>query len=129
MKPPFSYLTPDEIKNYDPTQLGAGGFCFLVAELLKTKYPQAELWRLTNQEGTTYHHVFVRIDGRECDIKGFRSVDDMRFDLNDPSLVEERADARAIQDFFHPHYSPEQLAAARAVVGVFLTARDNKTTL
>lgn len=85
----------------------------MVAELLKAKYPQAELWRLTNREGTTYHHVFVRINGKPCDIKGFRSLDAMRFDLNDDSLVVEIADARATQDYFYPQYSPEQLAAAR----------------
>lgn len=85
----------------------------MVAELLKAKYPQVELWRLTNREGTTYHHVFVRIDGKPCDIKGFRSVHEMRFDLDDNSLVEEIADAKATQEYFHPRYSPEQLAAAR----------------
>jgi hypothetical protein len=110
---PFGRLSPDQITNYDPIQLGTGGFCFLVAELLKAKYPQAELCRLTNREGTTYHHVFVRVDGRACDIKGFRCVHQMRFDLNDDSLVEEIADAQAIQDYFYHRYTDEQLAAAR----------------
>jgi|ERR1035441_683656 hypothetical protein len=111
---PFSLYSPDQITNYDPIQLGTGGFCFLVAELLKAKYPQAELWRLTNRERKTYPHVFVRIDGIPCDINGLRSVEDMRFDLNDDSLVEEIADAQAIRDYFHLLYSNEQLAAARS---------------
>jgi hypothetical protein len=111
---PFSRLSPNEITNYDPIQLGTGGFCFLVAELLKANYPQTELRRLTNREGKTYPHVFVRIDGMPCDINGFRSVDAMRFDLDDNSLVEQIADAQAIRDYFYPVYSPEQLAAARS---------------
>ena len=90
INPPFnSNLLPDEIRRCDPTQPGIGFFCFLVAELLKAKYRQAELWRLTDRERTRYQHVFVRIDGKPCDIGGFRSVDDMRFDLNDYSLIEE----------------------------------------
>jgi hypothetical protein len=113
---PFSPLTPDEIRNYDPIHLGSGGFCFVVAELLKEKYPQAKLWRLTNRERTTYDHVFVCIDGKPCDIHGFRSFDQMRFDLDNKSLVEVPADAQAIQDYFYHRYSPEQLTAARAVL-------------
>jgi hypothetical protein len=114
---PFSLLSPDQIRSSDPIELGTGGFCFLVAELLKAKYPQAELWRLTNREGTTYRHVFVRIDGKPCDIKGFRKVCEMRFDLGDNSLVEETTDAQAIQVYFSQFkYSEEQLAAARAVL-------------
>ena len=111
---PFSHYSPDQIKNSDPIELGTGGFCFLVAELLKAKYPQAELWRLTNRERKTYPHIFVRIGGIPCDINGFRSVHEMRFDLDDSSLIEEMADAQAIRDYFYPRYSPEQLAAARS---------------
>ncbi len=89
INPPFnSNLSPDEIRRCDPTQLGIGFFCFLAAELLKANYPQAELWRLTDRERARYQHVFVRIDGKPCDTGGFRSVDDMRFDLNDYSLIE-----------------------------------------
>jgi len=116
----FSRLSPEEIANYDPIQLGTGGFCFLVAELLMAKHPQAELWRLTNREGKTYPHVFVRIDGMPCDINGFRSVDAMRSDWGDNSLVEQIADAQAIRDFFYPKYSPEQLAAARCRLAPFV---------
>jgi hypothetical protein len=93
-----------------------GFFCFLVAELLTAKYPQAELWRLTDRERTRYQHVFVRIDGKPCDIGGFRSVDDMCSDLNDYSLIEEITDSQRIKDYFHRWYSPEQLAAAREVL-------------
>ena len=78
------------------------------------KYPQAELRRLTNREGKTYPHVFVRINGMPCDINGFRSVDTMRFDLDDSTLVEQITNAQAIRDYFHPRYSAEQLAAARS---------------
>jgi len=117
---PFSQYSPDEIANYDPIQLGTGGFCFLVAELLKANYPQAELWRLTNRERKTYPHVFVRIDGMPCDINGSRSVDAMRFDLHDNSLVEQIADAQAIRDYFYPLYSDEQLAAARSRLAPFV---------
>ena len=67
----------------------------MVAELLKEKYPQAELWRLTNQARTTYDHVFVCIDGKSCDIHGFRSVDEMLFDLDAKGLVEEVVSAQA----------------------------------
>ena len=111
---PFRCLSPDQITNYDPIQLGTGGFCFLVAELLMEEYPQAELWRLTNREGTTYAHVFVRIDGMPCDSNGFRSVDAMRFDFNDNSLVERIANSQAIRDYFYHGYTREQLAAARS---------------
>lgn len=117
---PFSRLSPDQISSSDPIELGAGGFCFLVAELLRAKYPQAELWRLTNRERETYAHEFVLIDGMPCDINGFRSVDAMRFDLDDNSLVEEIAYAQAIRDSFYPLYSPEQLAAARYRVGPYV---------
>jgi hypothetical protein len=130
----FSRFSPDEIANYDPIQLGAGGFCFLVAELLKANYPQAELWRLTNRERKTYDHVFVRIDGMPCDINGFRSVDAMRFDLDDNSLVEQIADAQAIRDYFYREYSLEQLAAARSrlaplVLGLVVAYRARRLNL
>ena|SRR5208337_3046574 len=113
---PFSHLSPDQITAYDPIVLGAGGFCFLVAELLMQMNPKAELRRLTNLDRRRYYHVFVRVDGQACDIKGFRCVEDMRFDLNESGLVEESADSQAIHDYFYPCYSPEQLAAARAVL-------------
>lgn len=113
---PFSYLTPKEIRDYDPIQLGMGGFCFLVAEMLKAKCPSAELWKLTNRDGTMYRHVFVRVNGKPYDIKGGRNVDEMRFDLGDYGLVEKMADAQAIHDYFYPLYPSEQLAAARAAL-------------
>ena len=118
INPPFnSNLSPDEIRRRDPTQLGIGFFCFLVAELLKAKFPRAEFWRLTNPERTTYAHVFVRIDGKPYDIHGFREIKEMCFDLDDDSLVEEITDARAIQDYFSKcNYSKEQLSAAREVL-------------
>jgi hypothetical protein len=92
----------------------------VVAELLIAEHPRAELWRLTNREEKTYPHVFVRIDGMPCDINGFRSVDAMRFDLDDNSLVEQIADAQAIRNYFYPLYSPEQLAAARSRLAPFV---------
>ena len=115
-KPPFSYLSPDQINTYEPVELGTGGFCFLVAEMLKEKHPHAEFWRLTNRERTKYSHVFVRVDGKPCDIKGFRSVAEMRFDLNDYGLAEEITDPKEIKNYFYHWYSTEQLAAARAVL-------------
>jgi hypothetical protein len=131
---PFSHYSPDQINSADPIELGTGGFCFLVAELLKAKYPQAELRRLTNREGKTYSHVFVRIDGIACDIKGFRSVHEMRFDLDDNSLVEQIADAQAIRDYFYREYSLEQLAAARSrlaplVLGLVVAYRARRLNL
>ena len=116
MTPLFSRYLPDQISSYDAIELGTGGFCFLVAELLKELYPKAELRRLTNLERNRYYHVFVRLDGQACDIKGFRSVEEMRSDLNETNMVEESVDAQAIQDYFYPCFSPEQLAAARAVL-------------
>ena len=92
----------------------------MVAELLNADYPQAELWRLTNRGRTTYAHVFVRIGGMPCDINGFRRVAEMRFDVNDDSLIEEIADAQAIRDYFYPRYSGEQLAAARSRLAPFV---------
>ena len=64
--------------------------------------------------------MFVRIDGERCDIKGFRSVNEMRFDLNNDSLVEEIADAQAIRDYFYSQYSGEQLTAARSRLAPFV---------
>lgn len=116
MIPVSSRYSPEHISSLDAIALGTGGFCFLVAELLKEQYPNAELRRLTDQERTRYYHVFVRVDGQACDIKGFRSVHDMCFDFGEPDIIEESADAQAIKDYFEPFYSREQLNAARAVL-------------
>jgi len=71
---------------------------------------------LGNLERDRYYHVFVSIDGRACDIKGFRSIDDMLSDFNEPGMIEEGADAQAIKDYFEPFYSREQLEAAKTVL-------------
>ena len=117
------WLTAKEIGETDPVELGMGGFCFLVAELLMEKYPDAELCRLTDKDRTTFAHVFVRIDGRPCDIKGFRSLSAIREDRPEPGLVEEPVSVESVQMFFHARYDVELLAAARTVLEQYLASK------
>src|ERR1017187_7653183 len=97
-----------------------GGFCFVVAELLAAKHPDAQLCRLTNRDRTTYRHVFVRIDGEPCDIKGSREVSDMVLDLDDAGLIEEPVSPEAVRNYFYPRYEERQLASARVVLAPFV---------
>lgn len=104
----------------NPVELGAGGFCFLAAELLMEKYPMAALCRLTDSSRARFAHVFISANNMPADIRGFRSVAAMRFDYDDYSLIEEPTDQRIVRDFFYPKYSSAQMCAARVVLAGYI---------
>src|SRR5216683_5202050 len=116
----LSYFSPGDILKSCPLELGAGDFCFLVAELLTARYRLAVLWRLTDHDRKRYAHVFLRVSGVPLDIKGFRKLDAMYFDYNDYGLVAERVDARSVREFFDSKYSAEQRSAASVVLSAYI---------
>ena len=125
MAPYYSKLPVTEITCSNAEQLGSGGFCFLVAELLQAKYRGSVLWRLTDSIRTKYAHVFVCVEGHPADIKGFRSIDEMRFDYNDYSLVAEPIEAQSVRDFFYPNYTQDQLSAGRDVLRCYINTHND----
>ena len=116
----FSNLSAEAIQKMNPVELGSGGLCFLVAEILADRFPDSVLCRLTCQDRKRYAHVFVSVKSVPVDIKGFRNVDKMRFDYDDTSLVLEPIDEASVRQFFYPHYAERQLLNARIALESYI---------
>jgi hypothetical protein len=116
----FSNLPVKEIRQMDAIHLGSGGFCFLVAESLIGRFPEGVLYRLTDRDRREFFHVFVSVSGARMDIKGVRSIADMRFDYRNAAAIEEPVDIWNVRKVFYPQYSIEQLCAARAVIEAYI---------
>ena len=109
----MNWLEPDQIRKTSPTELGEGGLCFLVAEILLERNPEAILYRLTSP-AHEYGHVYLLLDDNQIDIKGPRDVvAAMRTQCDDQRLVPEKADTHRVRRHFYPKYSTAQLCAAR----------------
>jgi hypothetical protein len=115
------WLSEDEIRNYAPLELGEAGFCFVVAEILLARFPDATLFKLTSH-ASPFAHVFISIDGQYMDIGGCRDViAETRFRLN-TSLELHPADSKPVRNFFYPKYNLSQLCAARETLERYINA-------
>lgn len=79
------------------------------------KYPASRLFRLAGPQNPLAD-VFICVVCQPLDIKGFRPVKDMYFNVgvHDPG-VEEVA-AQTVRDHFYHHFNDDQLEAARAAL-------------
>lgn len=85
--------------------LGMHGYCFLACSVLLELHPKAEIWRLHSCD-SDYGHVFLKVEGRPLDIRGFRTVEEMMGDLGGTEMVEETADWKNVLAYFnHPGFS------------------------
>lgn len=125
----MTWLSADEIRTTTPQELGQGGFCFIVAEILLERFPDATLLRLTSP-AHEYGHVFLAINGAHMDIGGFRDVvADARFRFDDRSLEPEPVSAQAVRSFFYPKYNTSQLSAARETLKAYIDSRPERFRL
>lgn len=122
-KPYFANYTTDQLAEVPPEELGHGGFCFVVAELLAEKYESNEVYRLTDSAGEAFAHVFIRVNGKPMDIQGVGTIERMRSDYSDGrALKEERVDMQRVRDRFYPHYCIAQLSVVRNILSAFIEA-------
>ena len=63
--------------------LGSGGYCDLAAEVLREFHPDAKIYRITDDDGDRFAHVFLRVGDRAMDITGVCSPEDMLQRHND----------------------------------------------
>lgn len=84
-------------------ELGLHGYCFFACIALLELHPNAELWRLTGS--SEYAHVFLKVNGKPLDIKGFRDVEQMMQDCGDEKLIAERADFGKAKRYFGDGFS------------------------
>jgi hypothetical protein len=114
----------ESIKWTPPDELGSGGFCFVVAEILKARFPASVLYRLTDLNRTYYTHVFRAVGGAYVDIKGFRKLIDLKFDHPNNSQLVEAIDEENVRKHFYPCYQKkedrEALSAARAKLRLYI---------
>ena len=117
----MNWLSPAEIEETDPVELGSGGFCFVVAEILAVRIPGSAFYRLTDLERKRWGHVFVLANGQYWDIKGINTLTAMLRHFNDPDLVTpEHVDAQSVRQFFHPRYSLDQLRSAKTTLQTYI---------
>jgi hypothetical protein len=129
-RPYFANFTPAQLAKISPEELGQGGFCFMVAELLARKYASNDLYRLTDRSGEAFAHVFVRVDDKPVDIHGFRNIAEMRRDYSgDGAVTEERVDMQKVRARFYAIYSVAQLDVVREKLSVFIESRPDRFPL
>jgi hypothetical protein len=63
----YSYLTHDSVES-----LGTEGYCDLAADVLLEFFPNAALYRLTDETGERFGHVFLAVDDCAMDMRGLR---------------------------------------------------------
>jgi hypothetical protein len=129
-RPYFANLSPSQLAEVSPEELGHGGFCFVVAELLARKYGSNELYRLTDRSGEMFAHIFIRVGEKTMDIHGFREIAEMRRDYSDDGATEEeRVDMQRVRARFYPYYSAAQLDAVRKMLSVFIESHPERFPL
>jgi hypothetical protein len=122
----MTWLSAEQIRNTPATELGTGGFCCIAAYLLRMLYPNAQLYRLTEAGKHEYKHVYVTVAGQALDIKGFRSVSEMRSDFAQFTLIEEAVDADSMLRYICHRYKPDRLAAAMRVLSSYIDAHNSE---
>jgi hypothetical protein len=127
-KPYFTNLSPNELSEVSADELGRGGFCFLVAELLAEKYRSNAIFRLTDGLRKRFSHVWIEANGKPVDIYGFRSVAEMRRDYEDVSCNKEDAvAAQIVREHFYRFYSVDQLRVVRDKLRAFIESERDRS--
>jgi hypothetical protein len=62
-------------------EIGMGGYCKVVCELLHERLPDAEIYGFPNEMAASFEHVFLVIHGNAIDIKGVRTFGDIIQDV------------------------------------------------
>ena len=84
---------------HDPVEsLGTEGYCDLAADVLLEFFPDAVLYRFTDETGERFGHVFLAVDGCALDITGFKTLEEMAALHNE--LHPEPVTRDAVRSFF-----------------------------
>jgi hypothetical protein len=110
---PFKLFKSPEIEDQDPTDLGRGGDCDIVLEILCDLYPNGRPHRLTT-DSNDFAHTFLMYNGAPIDIRGVTTVDEMRSHYGDPSLRAEPVTLEQVQVYFRGHRTVEEKRRTRA---------------
>jgi hypothetical protein len=122
----MNWLSANQIRETPPVELGTGGFCFLVAEILLERFPSAIVYRLTSP-GSPFAHIFISINGCYMDIEGCRNVPrEMRRHLDAPHLQVEMTDLQTVREFFYQKYDESQHCAARATLEHYVNSNPER---
>ena len=99
----------ENIYDTPPCELGRGNFCFLVAEILLERFPDARLCRLASP-GHDYAHILILVDDEYIDIKGRTTLAEMRFYFDDNFLKPMPVDdEKSVRDFFYSRHEATEL--------------------
>jgi hypothetical protein len=91
-------------------ELGTRGYCDLAAFALRERYPGAPIYRVTDEQGNRFAHVFLFIHGSALDITGRCTIDEMLGRHWEEGFRTEESTPEAVAAFFRKHVrEPEEI--------------------
>lgn len=94
--------------------LGTVGYCDIAAEVLLESFPDAQLYRVTDNTGSRFAHVFLVVDGSALDIKGFQTIEEIVASHGGEGFQAEPVTMMAVHIAFRGHgRTPEEREIVR----------------
>ena len=94
---------PTEQLEASVIDLGSYGYCDLAALVLRELYPDAPLYRVTDDAGIRFAHVFLRIGEWGLDINGFCPLGVMLCRFGEDGFRSEETSAESVKTYFLAH--------------------------
>jgi hypothetical protein len=112
---------PREIEEENPIEAGREGACHLALEALLEIYPTASPHRLTAEGRNDFDHVFLMVNDRPMDIRGFTTIDELRKWYKNHALVPVPTTIEQIQQRFSTHCSADEKRRYKKLFRYFIS--------